>query len=498
LNADCTVCHDASHWKPAPHFDHARTDYPLTGKHQTVRCTACHAPATGVPGDTVPPVPVFKPVAHADCASCHGDPHHGRFSGPCRECHVTSGFGVIDRGNFNHDHTRFPLRGRHNAVACAGCHEVPGRPSRNPPFATCTSCHTDPHAGTATLAGAAVDCDACHDLGGFTVSTYTAARHGQARFRLEGKHSQVSCVACHLKNPPGVPAARLGSAGVWLRPGFAQCRDCHADDHGGQLAGRADHGECSACHGSVGWRPSTFTVAAHATLRLALDGRHVDIPCGACHDAGSGRRGLARLSLGQLGKAKVAFHLTELDCVSCHVDPHQGRFAARGARPVADGCRACHTTRGYRPSTVDVAAHDRYAFKLEGAHRAVPCLGCHGELRYPDVASTLIQARWTGAPLLFTAKGQSCGTCHQNPHGNQFAPEPDGGKCDRCHELDAFKPASRFDHDRDTRFPLRGGHASVPCARCHPAATGPGNTHVVRYRGVSGRCEDCHGAGTPP
>lgn len=496
LNHDCLTCHDEAHWKPAPRFDHDRTDYPLTGKHRDVRCGACHRPATTAAVRDTASVPrVFKPVAHADCAACHADPHRGRFAGACRDCHVTTGFAVIDRGHFDHSRTRFPLRGMHAEVACAKCHDVPGQKSHNPPFATCTACHTDPHAGTATLAGAPVDCDACHTEAGFKVAGFTVAQHSKTKYPLTGKHQQVPCEDCHRKNPPGVPTSQLGSAGIVMHPSFARCLDCHSDDHGGQFASRPDRGDCTACHTVAGWKPSTFTTAAHATLRLRLEGRHAEIQCAACH--GPNRSGLAPLpAAATLGKAGVAFHLTELDCVACHIDPHQGRFAARGAHPVPQGCLGCHTTSGYRPSTIDVVAHARYGFALEGAHRAVPCVGCHSELKYPAVQSSLVRAAsWTGAPLLFTTKSQACAACHESPHGRQFAARPDGGKCESCHGVDAFKPAARFDHDRDTKFPLRGGHASVPCARCHPAETGPGNARVIRYRPVSGRCENCHGDG---
>jgi hypothetical protein len=493
LNTDCARCHDASHWTTAPRFDHAHSSYPLTGQHATVRCAACHRLGPAAPHDTLASIPVFKPVAHGDCESCHADPHRGRFTGPCRECHVTTGFAVIDRGTFNHNRTRFPLNGRHASVACAACHDRPGQQGKNPPFATCAACHTDPHGGTATLAGAVVDCDGCHDESGFRTSTFTVARHQTTRFRLDGKHAQLACVACHVKNPPGTPAALLGTAGILLRPAFAHCSSCHTDDHGGQLAARPDRGECSSCHTPAGWTPSTFTVAAHATLRLALEGRHAEIPCAACHAAAPA--GLPPAP-GPLGKAAVALRPRGSDCTACHVDPHQGRFAAAGARPV--GCRGCHTMQSFRPSTIGIDEHARYAFALEGAHRAVPCQGCHAELRRTETRSSLVRLTWTGAPLSFAVTGRSCDACHRNPHSDQFAAEPRGGSCERCHGMDVFRPASKFDHDRDTQFPLRGGHVNVPCARCHPLVAGPGGTRIVRYRPVIARCENCHGSGVRP
>ncbi|HJQ65435.1 MAG TPA: cytochrome c3 family protein [Gemmatimonadales bacterium] len=494
LDSSCTTCHDVERWKPAPRFDHAKTDYALTGKHRDVPCARCHPSAGGRITDSTQRVVKFSPLPHRDCVACHADPHRGRFTGACGDCHVTTGFTVIDRGHFDHDRTRYPLRGRHASVSCSDCHDAPGVKGKNPPFARCTDCHTDPHAGTATLAGAVVDCHTCHSVQGFAVAAFTTAQHRETKYPLEGAHQRVACVGCHVKNPPGIPTASLGRAAILMRPAFARCLSCHRDDHGGQLAASANGGECAACHTVTGWKPSTYTVADHAKAGFVLDGRHAAIDCASCH--GATRTGLRPMANGgALGRARVVFKLAERDCVACHVDPHDGRFARGGARPVADGCLGCHTTERYRPSTIDVAAHAAYAFKLEGAHRAVPCVECHSELRRPLRTSSLVLAQRTGTPLRFTTTEPGCEGCHDSPHGNQFASRPDAGRCESCHGLDAFVPAARFDHDRDTKFPLRGGHAQVPCSQCHPVITGAGNDRIVRYRQVSGRCENCHGEG---
>ena len=487
LSRDCVSCHDETHWKPAPRFDHAKTDYPLTGKHADVRCAACHKTA---PGDSVP---VLKPLAHRDCVSCHADPHRGRFTGACSDCHVTRGFHVIDRGNFDHSRTRYPLRGQHASVTCTKCHDVPGLKTKNPPFAKCTDCHADPHAGTATLAGVAVDCGSCHSVDGFNVAAFTMAQHAKTKYPLEGKHQQVRCVSCHVKTPVGVPAPLLGSARIQMRPAFARCVDCHRDDHGGQLATRADKGECSACHQVAGWKPSTFTVAQHATTRLRLEGRHADIACGACH--GPGRKSLPPLpGIQVLGKAGVALMVKEVECAACHVDPHKGRFAVGGSRAQAKGCPACHNMRTFRPSTADVATHATFSFVLEGAHRATACVGCHEEFK---------QVRATGQPsLLLAASGiaelrfeakHGCADCHQTPHGTQFDARKDRGRCEACHGVDAFAPASKFDHTRDATFSTRGAHEHVPCNQCHPTDPKGRTQKALIYRPVSGKCASCHG-----
>ena len=169
LSEKCLECHDQRKWKPAPRFSHDSTDYPLTGRHAQVECADCHsspklATRRTAAGDLVP---AYRDVPHRECSDCHGDPHRGGLGKTCSDCHLTSGFGAINRKAFDHARTRYPLRGRHLTVKCERCHDFSTPTGRRPAFATCGSCHRDPHAGTATLAGKPADCAACHGLGGF-------------------------------------------------------------------------------------------------------------------------------------------------------------------------------------------------------------------------------------------------------------------------------------------------------------------------------------------
>ncbi len=494
LSAKCLDCHDTRDWKPAPRFDHGRTDYPLTGKHADVACDKCHLARAVATKRTSAgqPIPLYRPLAHRECSDCHADPHRGDLGPKCGSCHETASFRSVARSAFDHDRTRYALRGRHAAVACTKCHD-PGSPKgKRPPFATCVSCHADPHAGTATLAGRATDCASCHDVGGFTPATFTVAQHRQSRYPLEGEHQQVRCSACHVKNPPGSARSKLGPAGTLMRPSFARCRDCHGDDHGTQLAGMLNADDCAACHRVAGWRPSTFGTAAHAKLRLPLEGRHEEIACSACH--GPSRKGLPPMPpVSALGRAGVALRLAEIECAQCHLDPHEGRFASKGARPKPQGCVACHDTRRFRPSTIDLAAHDGYDFKLEGAHRAVPCSACHDEMKRVLPRSSLVAGGPRGVALSFARASRGCEGCHTNPHGAQFAHRA-ASTCESCHGVEAFQPASRFDHDRETPFSLKGAHEKVPCASCHAQHADVGGRRIVRYAPLSAKCESCHGA----
>jgi hypothetical protein len=322
------------------------------------------------------------------------------------DCHSTAGFKVLDKNRFNHDRTKYPLTGKHVTVSCAACHkDFSTSALKTPLFATCGSCHRDAHKGTATSAGKPVDCESCHTVAGFTPSTYTVASHARTKYPLEGEHVSVKCTGCHGKSTSAAAVAQFGTAKVVMRPVFARCTDCHTDDHGGQLKATANQGECAPCHRVAGWTPSTFDSAAHAKTRLALDGRHQEVTCAACH--GTKRANLPPLSTTvALGTANFLFKVSEVDCVACHVDPHQGRFAARGARAKTEGCRACHDTQVFRPSSANVAAHAHFGFALDGAHRATPCSACHKELTRPPVAkqSSLVRAGSRFGELRFESK----------------------------------------------------------------------------------------------
>jgi len=390
LDRNCTKCHDIEHWKPAPRFDHARTNYPLTGAHTNVQCAACHAaPGLQLTRDARGmAIPRYRPLEHQECVACHTDPHGGKLGASCSRCHETASFKTLNRGSFDHERTRYPLRGRHASVACEKCHDFSGgRVAANKPFATCNGCHTpDPHAGAATLAGRVVDCASCHSVDGWRTPTYTVAQHRLTRYALEGRHAQASCAACH--------------------------------------------GRTQGAGGVVIMRPATS------------------------------------------------------DCTTCHVDPHRAQLPR---------CSECHDVRGFRPTPIDVAVHSRYRFPLEGAHRAVQCVDCHAEMRRSAATSTLKTVAWSGPPLLFSAPSGGCAGCHENPHGTQFASRADGGACQSCHDVQSFQPARRFDHNRDAAFSLKGAHAAVACDRCHrPTRTAAGQPPVVVYRPVPTACEACH------
>ena len=219
-----------------------------------------------------------------------------------------------------------------------------------------------------------------------------------------------------------------------------------------------------------------------------LEGAHGSAACALCHARAAGA------AAASLGPSRVVMRPAHEACTTCHRDPHESRFAKSAGGRRGRDCVACHGMAHFRPSKLDAAAHDAFAFHLEGAHRAVPCQACHAELRQAVAASSLRSAR--GRALTFAQSRTKCAECHETPHGDQFARRRDGGACESCHGLAAFAPADRFDHGRDAAFHLEGAHARARCASCHKTERTPRGPRVI-WRPVSTRCESCHAGGVP-
>lgn len=110
----CESCHTTNAWTDLV-FDHAKTKFPLEGKHKTTPCAKCHVKATPVR---------YVGLTHV-CADCHEEPHAGQFAEHgktrCEPCHSAASWKTL---TFDHSRTRFPLTGKHADVACAQCHKT--------------------------------------------------------------------------------------------------------------------------------------------------------------------------------------------------------------------------------------------------------------------------------------------------------------------------------------------------------------------------------------
>jgi hypothetical protein len=228
-----------------------------------------------------------------------------------------------------------------------------------------------------------------------------------------------------------LPCQGCHEPGKKHREAPSDCASCHRSDdpHRGRL------GEtCGDCHAESSWREARFE---HGTTEFPLEGRHADVACGLCHPS-------------------ERYAETPSSCVACHAtdDVHESRFGV--------DCATCHTAEDWkRTSRFD---HDRDTeFPLTGGH-AVACRACH-----------------TG-PLDEQKLPTDCVSCHRDDdeHLGKY-----GRDCARCHETAAWA-SLRFDHDRDTDYPLRGAHREAACTTCHRGAL---------FESPTPRdCKGCHGA----
>jgi hypothetical protein len=295
FGAGCGECHDTGGWSriDSAGFDHDLTRYPLEGRHRRLACERCHRP--GAPR---------RGLASEACTDCHRDEHAGQLAGradggACESCHSVRGFLPAVYGLEEHDRV-FVLEGAHRELACDACHqEVPAAElvaaglvesgaagSRSTltrfRFAStgCIDCNVDPHACSATIAGAALACESCHRSSAWSEIAFD---HALAGFALEGAHRELGCALCHH------PVAVAGADGARGEPPAiafdgltTTCATCHGDPHRGQLADAGGATACARCHATESWIPASgFDHSRDAGF--LLEGAHAGVACEGCH-----------------------------------------------------------------------------------------------------------------------------------------------------------------------------------------------------------------------
>ncbi len=115
---NCSTCHSTESWRQIT-FDHNKTRFKLSGKHADTDCGKCH-----LKKDNNGKVKSLFRSLGTNCETCHEDIHRGQFlvegKTDCSRCH---GFNDWKTVKFDHDKTRFPLRGAHKNLLCSKCHK---------------------------------------------------------------------------------------------------------------------------------------------------------------------------------------------------------------------------------------------------------------------------------------------------------------------------------------------------------------------------------------
>ena len=371
-------------------FDHAQTDYLLRGKHAKVECDKCHQPKQK-----------YREAA-SDCNACHrkDDVHKGSLGPKCADCHTENDW---KGARFDHDKTRFALKGKHADTKCLDCHKK-GAEYKDAPR-TCIGCHKkddDSAKGHKGLYGER--CDSCHGTKAWKPSTFH--HDTDTKYALRGKHRSTKCADCHTGH---LYKDKVGSA----------CIDCHKRDDDGAKGHKGSLGrDCAACHTETGWKEKAKF--DHDKTRFPLLGKHLDTKCDACHKS-------------------TNYKEAPKDCIGCHRkdDKHEATLGTK--------CESCHVERDWKTTTTRFD-HDKTKFKLRNAHAAktVQCKACHSDLKH------------------YRDTPPDCYACHKKDDKHEGQ---QGTKCESCHSDRDWKVGD-FDH-RKTRFALVGKHVAVKCADCH-------------------------------
>ncbi|MCX6105496.1 MAG: hypothetical protein NTY08_06665 [Proteobacteria bacterium] len=287
----CVDCHVTDDFVKRKPFDHSQTDFHITGSHQKIKndCGECHI-KTQKNLPTKPPKPAslfqFEHQNTGFCEACHSNEHQDQFhakfaSQACRTCHSTVHFNAPIK--FDHNQSRYDLKGKHLKVKCEECHKPTAKKFKEAPrhhkgtfiFAElqskdCALCHADPHKGQYGK-----KCSQCHVETGWEK---TSDFHKD--FVLTGVHYILECNECHANK-----RQLTGTAN--------DCKVCHQKDD----AHLGSQPNCADCHTQQFWSAQRFQ---HSMTQFPLRGSHRLLECSECHANGV-----------YLGRSA--------DCASCHI-----------------------------------------------------------------------------------------------------------------------------------------------------------------------------------
>jgi hypothetical protein len=361
---------------------------------------------------------------------------HGSLSIPCQNCHTISGWKPIRAvPEFDHNTTKYPLRGMHEGVSCVQCHT---KPIFTNVGKQCADCHADIHK---RQMGA--NCEQCHTVKGWNVSVQQINQHLN-RFPLIGAHAALDCDQCHT-----------GAAVGQFQGLSTACYSCHQKDFVSTKSVGIDHVAlglpvtCEQCHSMDNWMGAKFD---HLKFTgFALTGAHATLDCAACHAGGK-------------------FNNAAATCDGCHMaDFNKTNNPPHAQAGFPTTCQTCHSTTAWDPTTFDHSTFTK--FPLTGAHVSVACTQCH------------INGQFVGTPT-------DCASCHMKDFNGTTTPNHvQSGfptTCQQCHTTTTWNSAS-FDHST-TGFTLTGAHVALQCTQCHNTTFSPSGAYSL----TSTTCITCH------
>ncbi len=179
---------------------------------------------------------------------------------------------------------------------------------------------------------------------------------------------------------------------------------------------------------------------------------------------------------------------TTSKCLECHkeiknlIGQNKGYHSSSEVK--GKKCAECHGEhfgRDFKMVRFDDKSfnHQLSGYKLEGKHAEIKCNDCHKTELIKNKISQKKGASYLGL-------GTECLSCHQDFHQNTLSKN-----CTDCHDLNAFRPAPKFNHAK-TKFALNGKHQTVSCEKCHKVEERNGQKFQV-FKGLEfANCTNCH------
>lgn len=349
--------------------------------------------------------------------SLGGYASHAEFERQCGLCHQPLGQTMSELCQDCHTNVRAQIEGQ------SGLH------GKVNPSTRCADCHPD-HVGREFAIGQAA----------LPYFDALSMHFSQVHHAVDYAGAPMECTGCHnVDDPSYAPAVDL-------------CRDCHAaNDVDGMRQHDAAYGTaCLDCHDGE----DRMSDLDHASTGFALEAKHADLACVACH-------------VGEREQGAQMFAGLSTTCVDCHENPvlHAGYFG--------DRCEECHAPSGW----LTVRWKDQYfnhtftgfnlaRHALDYAGAAITCKSCHPE-------------------SLGGFDAQACIDCHRAESliwldSHQMIK---GKDCIGCH--DGVDRMATFNHD--LYYPLEGRHLEALCVACHAAGEAE-----ETYAGLPSQCKDCH------
>lgn len=493
--AQCDTCHKTTtylSWAEGVTYTHGPTAVGV--------CSTCH---NGTVLNALPKNPTHIPTT-AQCDNCHSNyiafkpatMNHTGLAGQCSNCHNGS-YTAVNALAKTSVPSHIPTSGQ-----CDSCHLnfvafSPAAMNHTGLTGQCSTCHSGAYTAqnaqfytTPPHVHPAAQCDSCHKS---TVSWATAVfNHSVASPAVTGR-----CSTCHNGTTAlGKPSNHIPLTS--FPAGNQQCDNCHigfvafapavmnhtnttacTDCHSGGFTAvnaqikpvthipTAGYPQCSSCHSTVAWKPTTYSHGSVAGT------------CATCHN-------------GTNALGKPASHIptnpANVSCDACHTNyvtfaPINVSMATMHANVDTTTCLNCHTGQ-YLAINAQVKSATHISTTAD-------CKSCHNNAN--SFTSWVTSAAIDHTVLSPPASGR-CATCHNNTTavGKPSTHIPSTAQCDTCHtSFTAFRPAV-MSHT-GTTGPVAAGN----CATCHGGAYKAVNalTKPANHIPTTSQCDSCHKAG---